>query len=46
MIGGLHEFLGKFQSDINFAGQSIFNTYFALPEIEPTTPTAIPIETQ
>ena len=46
IIGGLHEFLEKFQVDINLVGQSISNTYFALREIEATTPGEFSNETQ
>lgn len=38
IINGLHEFLEKFQVDINLVGQSIYNTYFALPLFEANAP--------
>jgi uncharacterized alpha-E superfamily protein len=45
IIGGLHEFLEKFRSDINLVGQSIYNTYFALPVVDAALG-EIPVETQ
>lgn len=44
MIGGLHEFLEQFQSDINLAGQSIYDTYFDLPMFEESSLGEIPLE--
>ena len=44
MIGGLHEFLEQFQSDINLAGQSIYDTYFDLPMFEESNLGEIPHE--
>ena len=46
IINGLHEFLENFQADVNLVGQSIFNTYFALPMFEATEPDDMPVETQ
>lgn len=46
IINGLHEFLENFQADVNLVGQSIYNTYFALPMFDATSPVETPIETQ
>jgi uncharacterized alpha-E superfamily protein len=46
IIAGLHEFLENFQADINLVGQSIFDTYFALPMFEETASGNAHTETQ
>jgi uncharacterized alpha-E superfamily protein len=40
ITGGLHEFVDRFQEDLNRVGDGIFETFFALRPVHSTIPTA------